>query len=234
MVPLGTWLLFCVACAALAVTPGPNLLYLVSRTLVQGRAAGFASLAGTGTGLALHVVAAALGLSALLAAVPAAYDTVRWAGALYLAWLAWQTWRSAGDAAAAAAPPNGSPRASLRAASPRGADRLGAARRRSPPMRRLYRDGVVTGILNPKVALFQLALFPQFVDPAHGSVLAQSLILGATEVIIVAAWDASCVLVAAGVRRWLDARPGFSRWSRRVLAGVFGALALRLALEERH
>lgn len=208
MVALGTWLLFCVACAALAVTPGPNLLYLVSRTLVQGRTAGFASLAGTGTGLALHVVAAALGLSALLAAVPAAYDAVRWAGALYLAWLAWQTWR---------APP-----AKVSAAAAGGS------------MRRLYRDGVVTGILNPKVALFQLALFPQFVDPAHGSVLAQSLVLGATEVVIVAAWDASCVLAAAGVRRWLDARPAFSRGSKRVLAGVFGALALRLALEEGH
>ena len=208
VVPPATWLLFCVACAALAVTPGPNLLYLVSRTLVQGRAAGFASLAGTGTGLALHVVAAAFGLSALLAAVPAAYDVVRWAGALYLAWLAWQTWRAPNEASAGAAPARA-------------------------PMRRLYRDGVVTGILNPKVALFQLALFPQFVDPTHGSVLAQTLVLGATEVVIVAAWDASCVLAAAGVRRWLDARPAFSRASKRVLAGVFGALALRLALEEQ-
>jgi threonine/homoserine/homoserine lactone efflux protein len=209
MLPLSTWVLFCGACAALAVTPGPNLLYLVSRTLLQGRAAGFASLAGTGTGLALHVVAAALGLSALLATVPAAYAIVRWAGALYLAWLAWQTWR---------APP----------VTP------GALGTSSAPMPRLYRDGVVTGILNPKVALFQLAFFPQFVDPASGSVLAQSLVLGATEVAIVAAWDASCVLAAASVRHWLDARPGFSRWSKRVLAGVFGALAVRLALEERH
>jgi threonine/homoserine/homoserine lactone efflux protein len=208
MLPLSTWLLFCVACAALAVTPGPNLLYLVSRTLVQGRAAGYASLAGTGTGLVLHVVAAALGLSALLATVPAAYEAVRWAGALYLAWLAWQTWRAPG-ATAGAIPP-------------------------AAPLHRLYRDGVVTGILNPKVALFQLALFPQFVDPAHGSILAQSMMLGATEVVIVVAWDASCVLAAAGVRRWFDARPAFSRWSKRALAGVFGALALRLALEEGH
>src|SRR4029450_5167562 len=120
MVPLATWLVFCIACAALAVTPGPNLLYLVSRTLVQGRAAGLVSLAGTATGLAFHIIAAALGLSALLATVPAAYDAVRWAGAVYLAWLAWQTWRApatAGPTAAAA----------------------GAV-----PMRRVYRDGVLT------------------------------------------------------------------------------------------
>ncbi len=208
MVSLSTWLLFCVACAALAATPGPNLLYLVSRTLVQGRAAGFASLAGTGTGLAFHVLAAALGLSALLATVPAAYDAVRWAGAAYLAWLAWQTWRA----------PERTPGASPAPA--------------AAPMHRLYRDGVLTGILNPKVALFQLALFPQFVDPAHGSVLGQSLVLGATQIVIVAAFDAGCVLAAAGVRSWLDSRPGFARGSKRVLAGVFGALAVRLAVED--
>jgi threonine/homoserine/homoserine lactone efflux protein len=207
MVPLSTWLLFCVACVALAATPGPNLLYLVSRTLVQGRAAGFASLAGTGTGLAFHVLAAALGLSALLATVPAAYEAIRWAGAAYLAWLAWQTWWAPAASADTAAPP-------------------------PAPMRRLYRDGVVTGILNPKVALFQLALFPQFVDPAHGSVLGQSLVLGATEIAIVSGFDACCVLAAAGVRAWLDARPGFARWSKRVLAGIFAALAVRLAVED--
>ncbi len=209
MVPLSTWLLFCVACAALAATPGPNLLYLVSRTLVQGRGAGFASLAGTGTGLAFHVLAAALGLSALLATVPAAYDAVRWAGAAYLAWLAWQTWRAPQPMAGAGPAPA------------------------PAPMLRLYRDGVLTGILNPKVALFQLALFPQFVDPAHGSVLGQSLVLGATQLVIVSAFDACCVLAAVGVRSWLDTRPGFARVSKRVLAGIFGALALRLALDDR-
>jgi len=209
MVSLSTWLLFCVASAALAATPGPNLLYLVSRTLTQGRAAGLASLAGTGTGLAFHIIAAALGLSALLATVPAAYDAVRWAGALYLAWLAWQTWRAPATAIAAGPVP------------------------RTVPMGRLYRDGVVTGVLNPKVALFQLALFPQFVDPAHGSVLGQSLVLGATQLVIVSAFDTCCVLAAAGVRRWLDARPGFERWSKRVMAGIFAALAARLALDTR-
>src|SRR6476659_8449894 len=100
MIPLDTWLLFCLACVALAATPGPNMLYLVSRTLVQGRPAGFVSLAGTETGLLFHVLAAAFGLSALLAAVPLAYDTLRWAGAAYLAWIAWQMWRSPETAAA--------------------------------------------------------------------------------------------------------------------------------------
>ena len=88
MIPFDTWLLFVLACVALAATPGQNQLYLVSRTLAQGRAAGLVSLAGTASGLAFHIAAAALGLSAVLAAVPAAYDTLRIAGVVYLVFLA--------------------------------------------------------------------------------------------------------------------------------------------------
>jgi threonine/homoserine/homoserine lactone efflux protein len=207
VIPLNTWLLFCAAAIALAATPGPNLLYLLSRTLVQGRRAGFVSLAGTTSGLAVHVLAAAFGLSALIAAVPMAYDVVRWAGAIYLAFLAWQTLRAPEPVTGAAPTP------------------VATAR--------LYRDGAATGILNPKVALFQLALFPQFVDPAHGSVLAQSLVLGVTQLVIVAACDSICVMTAARVRHWFGVRPAWSRWSKRLLAGVFGALAVRLVIESR-
>ena len=208
MIPFATWLLFVLAVIALVATPGPNVLYLVSRTLAQGRAAGFVSLVGTSSGFLLHALAAAFGLSALLAAVPVAYDTIRIAGAIYLAWLAWTTWRSP-DAVAVA----------------------GTTSRVSPL--RLYRDGLVTSILNPKVAMFQLALFPQFVDPAHGSVLAQSLVLATTQVVINIAGDSVFVLGAVGVRRWFSTRPEWSAWSRRILASVFAALAARLALDDR-
>lgn len=204
MMPLSTWLLFCVAAVALAITPGPNMLYLVSRTLVQGRRAGIVSLAGTGTGMLVHILAAALGLSALLAAVPVAYDAVRLAGALYLLWIAWRMWQE---------PATGSLTEPPRF-----------------PAGQLYRSGAMTGILNPKVALFQLALFPQFVDPAHGSVLAQSLVLGATQLTIVVVFDGFCVAAAGTLRRFFSGRPGFGRWSKRALAGVFAALAFRLAL----
>jgi threonine/homoserine/homoserine lactone efflux protein len=208
MIPLATWLVFVLACVALVATPGPNLLYLVSRTLAQGRAAGFVSLAGTSSGFLLHVLAAAFGLSAILAAVPLAYDTIRIAGALYLAWLAWSTWRA----------PDVAP---------------GTTLERAVPAARLYREGLVTAILNPKVAMFQLALFPQFVDPTRGSVLAQSLILGATQVVIAVVGDSLFVLAATGVRRWFAARPRWGAWSKRLLAGVFAGLAARLALDER-
>jgi len=205
MIPFSTWLVFVLAMIALVATPGPNVLYLVSRTLAQGRAAGIVSLAGTSSGFLCHVLAAAFGLSALLAAVPVAYDAIRIAGAIYLAWLAWSTWRS----------PDLVPSAGSAAAVPKA---------------KLYRDGVVTAILNPKVAMFQLALFPQFVDPAHGSVLAQSLVLGATQIVLNVVGDGIFVFTSAGVRRWFVGRPTWSVWSKRILAGVFAALALRLAL----
>jgi threonine/homoserine/homoserine lactone efflux protein len=204
MMPLSAWLLFCVAAVALAITPGPNMIYLVSRTLVQGRRAGLVSLAGTATGMLAHILAAALGLSALLATVPVAFDAVRIAGAAYLLWIAWRMWREP-----VAGPPS------------------------TPapfPDAKLYRSGAITSILNPKVALFQLALFPQFVDPAHGSVLVQSLILGATQLAIIVLFDGLCVLAAGTLRRLFSGQRGFARWSKRALAGIFAALALRLAL----
>lgn len=207
MIRLDTWLLFCAACVALAATPGPNMLLLVSRTIAQGKSAGFVSLAGTSTGFAFHAIAAALGLSALLAAVPLAYDVVRFAGAVYLGWLAFVTWRSSRSRAHVESP------------------RLPAAR--------MYRQGLVTSVLNPKLAVFQLALFPQFIDPSRGHLLAQSLILAATQLVIVVAGDSLCVALASRARRWFAARPRWDRWSKRALAGVFAGLAARLAIESR-
>jgi threonine/homoserine/homoserine lactone efflux protein len=208
MIALDTWLLFCLACVALAATPGPNMLFLVSRTLAQGRGAGFVSLAGTSSGFALHAVAAAFGLSALLAAIPLAFEVVKWAGAIYLAWLAIQMWRASDEPEATVAAPHSTPRA-------------------------MYRQGLLTAVLNPKVAVFQLALFPQFVDPARGSELLQSLVLAETQLVIVVAGDSVCVALATGARRWFATRPGWGRWSKRALAGVFAALAARLAIQSR-
>jgi threonine/homoserine/homoserine lactone efflux protein len=207
LMPLSTWLLFCGASVALALTPGPNMLLLASRTLAQGRRAGLLTLAGTQTGLSFHIAAVALGLAAVLAAVPLAYDAIRIAGAIYLAWLAVQTWRERDTGPALAQP------------------RIPAAR--------LYRDGVMSSVLNPKIAMFELALLPQFVDPARGSVLAQTLILGISQFVIVFPFDAGCVLAAARVRKLFERHGRWTLWSRRALAGVFAALALRLALDVR-
>ena len=202
--------LFALASVLLALTPGPNLLYLVSRTLCQGRSAGIVSLAGTTTGFLFYALCAALGLSAVFVAIPVLFDAVRFAGAGYLLWLAWDAVR------------------------PRGGGGL-FARRDLPSLQPavLFRTGVLTSILNPKVALFYLALFPQFVDPSRGSVLVQSLVLAAVQIGIGAASDLLFVLTAARAARWLAERPLWLTAQRWVLGGIFAGIALKLALDTR-
>jgi threonine/homoserine/homoserine lactone efflux protein len=208
-VSVETVLLFALASLILAMTPGPNWVYLLSRTLCQGRRAGLVSWSGTTIGFTFHMLAAAFGLSALLLAVPYAYDAVRLAGAAYLLWLAYTTLRGAtGSAFAPLALP-------------------------AVPDRALFRQGVLSSVLNPKVALFYLALFPQFIDPAQGSVLAQSLALGLVQIAVTAGFDVLLVLAAAGIARRLTARPGWLRVQRIVLGSAFGALAAWLALDRR-
>jgi threonine/homoserine/homoserine lactone efflux protein len=212
MPSLDNLLLFLVASVLLVLTPGPNLLYLISRTLCQGRAAGLISLAGTTTGFLVHIFAAALGLSAVFVAIPVAYDVVRWAGAAYLLWLAWDSVRPV----------------------PGGAGGLFAPRKLPDAApARLFRLGLFTSILNPKVALFYLALFPQFVEPARGSVFTQSLVLGVVQIVIAVIGDTLFVLAAASVARWLAERPVWAAAQRWVLGGVFAAIAAKLALDER-
>ena len=149
---------FSLACLILVLTPGPNMLYCVSRALCQGRAAGLISLSGVLLGFVVHLMAAALGLTALLMAVPFAFDAIRLAGAAYLLWLAWQAVRPGGAAPFQARP-------------------LPA-----DPPRKLFSMGFVTNLLNPKVAMFYLSFFPQFLHPENGSVLMQSLQLGAVQI----------------------------------------------------
>jgi threonine/homoserine/homoserine lactone efflux protein len=210
---LDNLLLFGVASVVLVLTPGPNLLYLVSRTLAQGRMAGLVSLAGTTTGFVVHILAAALGLSAVFIAVPVAYDAVRWAGAGYLLWLAWDSVRPAREGAAGG---------------------LFAPRRlpRAAPAQ-LFRMGLLTSILNPKVALFYLALFPQFVEPARGGVFAQSLVLGLIQIVVALVGDTLFVLAAARIARWLGERPLWAVAQRWVLGGVFAGIAAKLAFDDR-
>ncbi len=203
MIPLDSLALFALACVLLALTPGPNLMYLISRTLCQGRAAGMVSLAGTTTGFLFYALAAAFGLTAIFVAIPVLYDVVRWAGA-------WDAVR------------------------PRGNGGLFARRDLPSAMPRvLFRTGMLTSILNPKVALFYLALFPQFVDPSRGSVLAQSLLLAAVQIVIDGFCDMLFVLAASQAATWLAERPSWLKAQRWVLGGVFAGIAVKLALDTR-
>ena len=201
--------LFALACLLLALTPGPNLLYLVSRTLCQGRRAGIVSLAGTSFGFVFHVVAAALGLSAIFLTVPILYDAMRYVGAAYLLWLAWDASR------------------------PGGRDLFQVRTLPADPPARLFRIGVLSSVLNPKVAMFYLALFPQFIDATHGSVFLQGLTLGFLQIAINTAGDLCFVLAAGAITAWLARRPLWSTLQRWVLGIVLAGIALRLAVDTR-
>jgi threonine/homoserine/homoserine lactone efflux protein len=200
---------FIAAALVLVLTPGPNMIYCVSRTLVQGPRAGFISLAGVVTGFLAHLLAASLGLTALLMAVPAAFDLIKWLGAAYLLWLAWQ-----------AVKPGGAAPFETRALPP---DAPG----------KLFRMGFITNLLNPKVAMFYLSFFPQFIHPERGSVLLQSLSLGAMQITVSTLVNACIILCAGGLTRFLSQSPAWIRAQRWIMGAVLGALAVRLVLTER-
>ncbi len=203
MPTLSTLLLFSLACLALAATPGPDMLLIASRSAGQGLRAGFATLFGIQIGTYCHALLAALGLAQLFVLVPVAYDAVRIAGAAYLLYLAWTTLRS---------------KSVLRAAAP-GAD--------GKPLARIALQGLTTNLLNPKMALFVLALFPQFVEPQAGPVALQIMLL-ATVLNAVAFCVNALVIVASSRMGRMLAGGGGGRWPQYLLATVFGGLALRL------
>ncbi len=200
--------LFATAVALLALTPGPVWIYLISRTLAQGRRAGLFSLTGVMTGVLVHLLAAAAGLSALLLAVPWAFDAIKLAGAAYLLWLAWSTVRGAGFSFT----PQPLPPA---------------------PDRVLFRQGLLASVVNPKLAVFYLSLFPQFVDPASGRVLAQSLALGIVHIGVSTLIDGALVAVAGLLAAWFARRPGWLKAQRWFLGAAFGVLAVWLAATPR-
>lgn len=193
----------------LVLTPGPNMIYLVSRTITQGRRAGLVSLLGVGLGFLVYLAAATAGIASVFTAVPVAYAALKIAGALYLLHLAWQALRPGG--------------ASVFAPQPLPPDRP----------RRLFAMGLVTNLLNPKIAVLYVALLPQFIDPARGSVALQSLVLGSVQICVALTVNTLIVLSAATLARLLGRRPGWLRAQRYVMGGVLGALAVRLLLTDR-
>lgn len=201
--------LFAGAALLMAVTPGPNMVYLISRSICQGRKAGFMSWTGVVLGFTTHMVCAAVGLTALFMAVPLGYELLKWAGGLYLLWLAWQAVR---PGARSPFEPQ-----SLPAESPR----------------KLFTMGLLTSVLNPKVAVFYLSVLPQFVTPESGSVLLQSLLLGTTQVCIGSTVNLLVTLFAAGVATWFARHRFWLAVQRYVMGLVLGALAVKLMGQQR-
>lgn len=185
------------------------MIYLISRSICQGRAAGVVSLFGVMAGFVVHMVAAAAGLSAVFIAVPFTYELLKWAGAAYLLWLAWQSLKPG-------------------ARSPFEATDLPI-----DSNRRLFLTGFLTNLLNPKAVVFYLSLFPQFVSPEQGSVFLQSLILGSVQISISFAVNLAIALSAAGLAAWFVQNPLWLKVQRYVMGCVLASLALRLATEEK-
>jgi threonine/homoserine/homoserine lactone efflux protein len=200
---------FALVALGLVVTPGPNMMYLVSRSICQGRRAGLVSLGGVGLGFLVYMIAAALGITALLFAVPFAYDVLRLAGAAYLLHLAWQALRPGGRSAFQV--------------------------RDLPPDsdRRLFAMGFLTNLLNPKAAMLYLSLLPQFIDPARGSILMQSLLLGSIQIAISLSVNALIATAAGSIAAFLGTRPTWLLLQRWLMGTVLAGLGLRMAFESR-
>jgi threonine/homoserine/homoserine lactone efflux protein len=192
---------------AMVLTPGPNMMYLVSRSITQGRRAGLLSLGGVAVGFLVYLTATNLGLSALFIAVPEIYVAVKVAGACYLGWLAFKALRPGGVSlfAPAVLPPD------------------------SP--RRLFAMGLLTNLLNPKAAVMYLSLIPQFERPAAGHLVAQGFILGGVQIVASLTVNFCIVLAAGSIATFLRGRPKWLRAQRYLMGSVLGALAIKLATD---
>ncbi|KIZ46986.1 MULTISPECIES: LysE family translocator [Rhodopseudomonas] len=206
---LASLLGFAAVALTMALSPGPNMIYLVSRSISQGPLAALISLGGVALGFLIYMLSAAFGITALLFAVPYAYDALRLAGAAYLVWLAWQAVRRRGR-------------------SPFQARQLAID---SP--KKLFAMGLMTNLLNPKVAMLYLALLPQFIDPAAGSVMLQSVLLGSVQIVIGVSVNAAVALAAGSISLFLGTRPLWLLVQRWLMGTVLAGLAMRMALESR-
>ncbi|WP_448658636.1 LysE family translocator [Sphingomonas sp. CJ99] len=200
---------FAAIALGMVLTPGPNMVYLISRSICQGRKAGLISLGGVALGFVFYMLCAAFGITALVMAVPYAYDAIRYAGAMYLLWLAWQAVRPGGR-------------------SPFQVKDLPID---SPG--KLFTMGFLTNLLNPKIAVMYLSLLPQFIYPANGSILGQALILGTTQIVISVVVNAVIAISAASIAVFLTRRPTFAVVQRWVMGTVLGGLAVQMATEAR-
>ncbi|APZ42025.1 LysE family translocator [Acidihalobacter ferrooxydans] len=203
----GNILAFGAIALGIVLTPGPNMVYLISRSICQGWRAGLFSLFGVALGFVFYMLCAAFGITALLMTVPLAYDALRFAGALYLLYLAWQAVKPGGN-------------------SPFQVMELPV-----DVHRKLFLMGFLTNVLNPKIAVLYLSLLPQFIDPHTGSVLAQSLVLGFEQIAISLTVNTAIVLMAGSVATFLATRPVWLATQRWLMGGVLTALAVRLTFE---
>jgi threonine/homoserine/homoserine lactone efflux protein len=191
----------------MVLTPGPNMVYLISRSIAQGRRAGLISLTGVVLGFTVYLTATCLGLTAVFAYVPAAYTALKLAGAAYLLWLAWNAVRPGGTS---------------------------AFQPRDLPAERpakLFGMGLLTCLLNPKIAILYLSLLPQFIDPSMGHVLLQSLALGSVQIVVATTVNGLIAISAGALAAFLAGRPAWLRVQRYIMGSLLGGFAVLMATD---
>ncbi|TAU88153.1 LysE family translocator [Rhizobium leguminosarum] len=206
---LAHWLAFLSAAVLLNLSPGPDIAFILGHTMRSGKRAGFSALFGVWSGACLHVLMAALGLSAILAASAVAFSTVKWMGAAYLVWLGIQALRSGGGHG------------------------LIKAAGESLPVARIYRQGILVSLLNPKVAIFFLAFLPQFVVEGAGPAWAQLMLHGGLIIVVAAFVEPPLVLLGGRLADAIRHNQKVGLWLDRGLGALFLALGVRLALSSR-
>ncbi|MGY0035651.1 LysE family translocator [Pedobacter sp. NJ-S-72] len=200
-------LIFLIAAVALAITPGPNMIYLISRSITQGKRAGLVSLLGVMCGFLFHITMVAFGLTAVLLTVPFLFTVLKTSGAVYLLYLAWQALQP-GSAGVFAVQRNLS---------------------EDPPVK-LFTMGFLTNLLNPKMAVFYLSLFPQFIRPEAGHIVAQCFQLGLIQMLVSAMLNFTVIQIAAKAAIWFNANPLWVRVQKWVMASVLVSLAAKMLL----
>ncbi|PBB52365.1 MULTISPECIES: LysE family translocator [Mesorhizobium] len=207
MPELAPFALYLAAASVLAITPGPGIFYVAARTLAGGRPEGIASSFGTGLGGMIHVLAASLGVSAIVLESSELFSALKLFGAVYLVWLGFRTFQAARRA-------TGDDGAPVRSVGPR----------------RAFREGVLVEALNPKTAAFFLAFLPQFVNPSAGHVALQFVVLGSVSIALNTLADIVVAFVASGIQDGAAARPRLIRRLREASGGAMIALGVGLAL----
>ncbi len=192
----------------LALTPGTDNIYIITRTLAQGRSAGFLAAGGVALALVIHVSAITLGLSQLFIAAPDLYAAVRWAGIGYLVWLAWRAFRAAPETRT-----------------------MSATAGNGPAPGRIIRQAFTLCLLNPKLAVFFIAFLPQFTDPAGSSITMQLFVLGLTFALLSLLVFSGFIIFVAPIGDLLRHHPAFERWQTRLSGTVFAAMALWLSAQ---
>lgn len=203
------WSTFLIAAVLLNLSPGPDMAFILAQTARNGQRSGFAAMFGVWTGVFLHVLLAALGLSAILATSATAFTVVKWSGAAYLIWLGIQAYRSDG------------------------ASYSSSTDIRQLSNIRIFQQGVLVAVLNPKVAIFFLAFLPQFVVDGAGPVSAQLFLHGTLIIVVATLIEPPLVILGSKLTRYLGQNSRVAAWMERGLGTLFIGLGIRLALSEK-